>query len=194
MSISIEIQKKPEMEKEIKINGTSDVVNLKEIEEIRNAVQEYLFFIGLDRSNNLKSLKLMGMGSANIININRKDIIRTALSTFSDRVILVHNHPSNSIKPSVEDKKMTNIMNKLLKVFGIEFLDHIIVTEKEFVSMQKINAINPNYKDENKDMDIIDNTLLIEENKRLKQELSDIKSKQKELQTETEEIERLEET
>lgn len=35
-------------------------------------------------------------------------------------------------------------------------------------------------------MDIIDNTLLIEENKRLKQELSEIKSKQKELQTEEE--------
>ena len=97
MSISIEIQKKPKMEKEIKINGTIDVVNLKEIEEIRNAVQEYLFFIGLDKSNNLKSIKLMGMGSSNIININRKDIIRTALTTFSDRVILVHNHPSNSI-------------------------------------------------------------------------------------------------
>lgn len=186
MSISIEIQKKPEMEKEIKINGTSDVVNLKEIEEIRNAVQEYLFFIGLDKSNNLKSIKLMGIGSSNTININRKDIIRTALTTFSDRVILVHNHPSNSIKASTEDKEMTNIMNKLLKVFGIEFLDHIIVTEKEFVSMQKKNAINPNYKDENKDMDIIDNTLLIEENKRLKQELSEIKSKQKELQTEEE--------
>ena len=29
MSISIEIQKKPKMEKEIKINGTIDVVNLK---------------------------------------------------------------------------------------------------------------------------------------------------------------------
>lgn len=185
MSISIEIQKKPAMGQEIKINGTNDVVNLKEIQEIRNAVQEYLFFIGLDRSNNLKSIKLIGMGSSSIININRKDIIRTALTTFSDRIILVHNHPSNNVKPSVEDKKMTNVMNKLLKVFNIEFLDHIIVTENEYVSMQKVNAINPNYKD--KDMDIIDNTLLIEENKRLKQELYDIKNKQEEIQVETEE-------
>lgn len=185
MSITIEIQKKSAIEQKIKINGTNDVVNLKEIQEIRNAVQEYLFFIGLDRSNNLKSIKLMGMGSSSIININRKDIIRTALTTFSDRIILVHNHPSNNVKPSVEDKKMTNVMNKLLKVFNIEFLDHIIVTENEYVSMQKVNAINPNYKD--KDMDIIDNTLLIEENKRLKQELYDIKNKQKEIQLETEE-------
>lgn len=175
MSISIDILKKNEVENKIKITCATDAIKLKEIQEIRNAYQEYFFFIGLDRANNFRTINLLGIGSSNCININSRDIVRAALISNSEGIILVHNHPSNSLKPSSEDIKLTNYINKVIQVFNIELLDHIIVTEDNHVSLRKLDVINKNYAD--KKIEMMDKILLLEENKKLKQELLEFKEK-----------------
>lgn len=175
--MEIEIQKKPpkEYKKDIQVKSTTDVVELEEIKEIRNAMQENMILIGLDRGNHIRTLKLMGLGTNRYIEINSKDILRTALMSGSDRIILVHNHPSNTLKASLEDLHFTNITNKFLGVFNIQLLDHIIVTENEHLSMVNERLVNKEYKDN--DMDIIDKTLIIEENIRLKNEIKNMEEK-----------------
>ena len=175
--MEIEIQKKPpkDYKKDVQVKSSTDVVELEEIKEIRNAMQENMILIGLDRANNIRTLTLMGLGTNKNINIDSKDILRTALMSGSDRIILVHNHPSNSLKASTEDLHFTNITNKFLAVFNIQLLDHIIVTENEHFSMVNERLVNKEYKD--KDMDIIDKTLVIEENIRLKNEIKNMEEK-----------------
>lgn len=169
--MEIEIQKKPpkDYKKDIQVKSTTDVVELEEIKEIRNAMQENMILIGLDRGNNIRTLNLMGIGTNKNIMVDSKDILRTALMSGSDRIILVHNHPSNTLKASPEDLHFTNITNKFLGVFNIQLLDHIIVTENEHLSMVNERLVNKEYKDN--DMDIIDKTLIIEENIKLKNEI-----------------------
>lgn len=87
----------------------------------------------------------------------------------NDKVILVHNHPSNVTSPSSQDKEITNRLNKFFKVFNIELLDHIIVGENEYTSMKQINASDWDYEDSK--TKLIDNTFLIEENKKLKENI-----------------------
>lgn len=168
--MQIEIQKKPpnDYKKEIQLKGTTDVVELEEIKEIRNAMQENMILIGLDRGNHIRALTLIGIGTNKGITIDSRDILRPALISGSDKVILVHNHPSNSLKPSEYDIHITNFTNKLLRVFNIQLLDHIIVTENEYISMANKNLVNEDYKD--KRIETIDTTLVIEENIRLKKE------------------------
>ena len=176
MSLSIEIQKKPKEKIEVRqVCKPVEVFNLKEVQEIRDAVQEHLLFIGLDRKNNIRNISLLGIGSSSEIKVDSKYIVRTALVTASDKVILVHNHPSNVVEPSNVDKQITNITNKLLKTFNIELVDHIIVAENDFLSMLKINAINKDYEDDR--TRIIDTTLLLEENNRLKEEIKNLNNK-----------------
>ena len=150
MNIDLHIQTKPEknISEEIKVSGSEDIVNLKEVKAIRNAVKEHLLFIGLDRGNNIRNISVLGIGSNCEIMIDSKDIIRTALFSCSDRVILVHNHPSNKLEPSAQDMHLTNVTNQILKVFNIELLDHIIVTEKNYISMEDIKKITRNYENE----------------------------------------------
>lgn len=175
MSISINVLKKDSIENKYKINSPLDVIQLEEIQEIRNAYQEYFFFIGLDKVNNFRTINLLGIGPSDGIYINSRDIVRTALITNSERIILVHNHPSDSLRPSEQDMKLTNHINRVLKVFNIELLDHIIVTEREHSSMKKLDAIDKNYTDEN--IEMMDKILLLEENKKLKQELLEYKER-----------------
>lgn len=172
--MEIEIQKKPpkDYKKDIQVKSTTDVVELEEIKEIRNAMQENMILIGLDRDNNIRTLNLMGIGTNKNIMVDSKDILRTALMSGSDRIILVHNHPSNTLKASPEDLHFTNITNKFLGVFNIQLLDHIIVTENEHLSMVNERLVNKEYKDN--DMDIIDKTLIIEENIKLKNEIKNM--------------------
>lgn len=185
MSLSINVLKKDSVSNKYKITCPSDIIKLDEIQEIRNAYQEYFFFIGLDRANNLRTISLLGIGPSNGININSRDIVRTALITNSERIILVHNHPANSLKPSLEDLNLTNQINSVIKVFNIELLDHIIVTEDKYASMKKLEVIDKNYT--NKNIEMMEKALLLEENKKLKQELQNYKQKQ--LEEDEEELE-----
>ena len=165
----IDIQKKECGINERKVNKPEDVFNLEEVQEIKDAIQEHFLFLGLDRVNNIRNISLLGIGTSSHIEIDVKYIVRTALVTASDRVILVHNHPSNSLEPSLQDKEISNISNQLLKAFNIRLLDHIIVSENSYVSMESLKIINDKYESERTKM--LDKITVIEENIKLKDEI-----------------------
>ncbi len=169
MSLVLDIQKKECGIIERKVNKPEDVFNLEEVQEIKDAIQEHFLFLGLDRVNNIRNISLLGIGTSSHIEIDVKYIVRTALVTASDRVILVHNHPSNSLEPSLQDKEISNISNQLLKAFNIRLLDHIIVSENSYVSMESLKLINDKYESERTKM--LDKITVIEENIKLKDEI-----------------------
>ena len=175
MSLSIEVQKKQKAAEQIQITKSSDVFQLEEVQEIKDAIQEHLLFIGLDSKNNVRNISLLGIGTSSQIKLDSKFIIRTALVTASEKVISVHNHPSNDLTPSIHDKHISNITNKLLKVYNIQFVDHIIVGEDNYLSMEKIEAIDRDYEDDK--TKLIDKATLIEENLALKQKVKNLNSK-----------------
>ena len=175
------------IEEDIKVLSSTDIVNLKQVQAIRNAVKEHLLFIGLDRGNNIRNISILGIGSNCEVLVDSKDIIRTALLSCSERVVLVHNHPSNSLEPSNADIHITNITNNLLKTFYIELLDHIIVTENEYISMEKIKKFNKNYI--NDEINKVEKQFLYEENLKLKQEIEKLQNnKEKEENIKNEEL------
>ena len=174
--IYMNIQKKPKVEnvEETKIISPHDVYNLQEVQEIKDAIQEHLLYIGLDRGNNVRNTVFIGIGTSSYISVNSRDIVRTALVNANDRVVLVHNHPSNMLIPSSQDKHITNITNSLLKEFNIELLDHIIVTEKSYTSMKEQGYIDKNY---NNKIESLDKATLLEENIVLKEKIKKMRQK-----------------
>lgn len=175
MNVDIIEKSKKNITKDIKVMSSSDIVDLKDVKAIRNAVREHLLFIGLDNSNNVRNISLLGIGSSCNVIIDSKEIVRAALFSSSDKVVLVHNHPSNNIKPSNEDIHLTNITSEILKVFNIKLQDHIIVTDKEFISIEKIKKMT---KEENlPDIENMKKGLLIEENQKLKQQIFELEEK-----------------
>lgn len=159
--------------KNIKLEGTKDVLKLDEVQEIKYAIREHLLFVGLDSCNNIRDISLLGIGSSKNVIIDTKEIIRMALLTASDKVILVHNHPSNSLKPSKDDLHITYITDEILKPFNIELLDHIIITEDNYMSMKKTD-IYKTYSEENKELENMDKGFLIEENNKLKTKVEEL--------------------
>ena len=144
----------------------NEVFELEEVKEIKDAIQEHFLFIGLDIKNNIRNISLLGVGKSNSIEVDMKYVVRTALITASDKVILVHNHPSNQVEPSFKDREYTNTVNKLLKAYNIYLLDHVIVGGDNYISMGEINAIDR--KDVINREEFTKEALLMEENYKLK--------------------------
>ncbi|EIW93045.1 RadC-like JAB domain protein [Capnocytophaga sp. oral taxon 412 str. F0487] len=62
-------------------------------------------------------------------------LFKTALEQGAIALILVHNHPSGSITPSKEDIELTQRVKTAGDMLDIKLLDHVIVTEKEYLSL-----------------------------------------------------------
>ena len=62
-------------------------------------------------------------------------LFKTALEQGAIALILVHNHPSGNITPSKEDIELTQRVKTAGEMLDIKLLDHVIVTEKEYLSL-----------------------------------------------------------
>jgi DNA repair protein RadC len=63
-----------------------------------------------------------------------KMIFNTAVKELACGIILCHNHPSGSIKPSRADEELTKKISEAASYFDIKVLDHIIVSEEGYYS------------------------------------------------------------
>ena len=193
MSVKLQVITNPKknINRDIQIKSPSDVLEIKEIKSIRNAMREHLFFIGLDTKNNVKNISLLGIGNTCSVTIDTKEIIRTALLTASEKVVLVHNHPSNSPEPSNADRHISNVANKMMEFYGIQLIDHIIVTKSDYLSMESQKQINHKYIDNS--IDIVEKGFLVEENKKLEKQVEELQDKIKTLENKINELQITEE-
>ncbi len=66
-----------------------------------------------------------------------KEITRKALIKNAALIIMSHNHPGGSEKPSEADKTMTKSLALACHSVGIKFLDHIIITGDDYFSFRQ---------------------------------------------------------
>ena len=69
--------------------------------------------------------------------MNLRKLVETALRLRATNLILAHNHPDGYAMPSREDRESTEIIRRALAGVQLQLLDHIIVAEEEYVSMEE---------------------------------------------------------
>ena len=122
----------------------SEMKQLSSSEEVANLLRtiwsdklEYIeetYLLLLNRTNHvLGYLKLSSGGTTETI-VDTKMIFQTALKSNSHGIILFHNHPSGSLKPSSQDINLTNRVKDAGKLMNITLLDHIILTANGYYS------------------------------------------------------------
>ena len=122
------------------ITGT-DMAGELAIQEIGDEAQEVLLLLVLNTKNEINAMHRVFVGSINSSVANPREIFRTALMNNGTRIMLFHNHPSGNPEPSQADLDFTSKISKLGKMMGIELLDHIIVTNKRFISLRAEGAL-----------------------------------------------------
>ncbi len=122
---------------------------LELVEEVANKVQalskfnntETLYIICLNVQFKLIDLYEVKSKSPDTINFSMDDVYQRIIIHKPRYLIISHNHPSGSVKPSTVDIKMTREIIKALDYFSTELIDHIIVTDKEYFSFKQQGLI-----------------------------------------------------
>lgn len=123
------------------ITSPKDVFNLLRKEFIGKK-QEVLKTIILNKKNTIISVITNAIGNNDNISIGIKEILSEPIKQMANSIILVHNHPSGNLKPSKADILFTKKINENAKLFDITLLDHIIISDKGYISLKEIHKFN----------------------------------------------------
>ena len=104
---------------------------------------EEMYEACLDAKGKLLSCQRVAEGSVDAVSINIRRIVERALYAGATGVVLSHNHPSGVALPSGDDNAMTLMVYDALRSVGIELLDHIIVADRDCVSLRQNGLIPP---------------------------------------------------
>ena len=97
--------------------------------------QEHFCILFLNNANNITGFKVLFSGGMNAATVDLKVVFRNSLLFGARSIILVHNHPSNTLTASQEDIKITQEIKQAGRLLGIKILDHIILTNNSYLSM-----------------------------------------------------------
>lgn len=97
-------------------------------------IYEAFFTICLDSQNRVNYAALVHEGTINEAPVYPRLIVETALRHKANSVILAHNHPGGSLKPSGADIEVTKKIFAALKPISIHVVDHIITAGERYVS------------------------------------------------------------
>jgi nucleoside-triphosphatase THEP1 len=68
--------------------------------------------------------------------------VSVGLKTLASFIIVCHNHPSGSLKPSNQDLVITNSLREACETVAITLLDHIIITKSGYYSFMENRQLN----------------------------------------------------
>ena len=95
---------------------------------------EAFYVVCLDSQNKINKTILLQEGTINEAPVYPRLVVENALRYRADSVILAHNHPGGSLKPSRADIDTTSRIKEALQPIGIKVRDHIIVANQEYYS------------------------------------------------------------
>lgn len=137
--------KKSEFVAEIQLKYVASDISKREFSKIRSSCDAHKFLrihynpdtimlyesfvvLYLNRSSNIIGYQLHSIGGIASTLVEVQLIVATALICACKNVIISHNHPSGSMKPSTEDIRLTTQVEQALKFFNITLLDHLILS------------------------------------------------------------------
>ena len=116
-----------------KINSSQDAYKLL-IKYFPDNTIEYKVVL-LNQSNRVLGIVPISEGGISATYVDVRLILQAALLANATQVILAHNHPSGSMKPSTLDDALTEKVRKVAELMEIHIADHVILSpEKEYYS------------------------------------------------------------
>jgi DNA repair protein RadC len=88
----------------------------------------------LNRANKVNHFEIVSEGGITGTVADPRTILRKALESDAVNIVLCHNHPSGSLKPSRQDEELTLKIKEAARFLDIRVLDHIIVSETGYYS------------------------------------------------------------
>jgi DNA repair protein RadC len=104
---------------------------------IQDKAKEHFKLVLLNVRNTILDISTISIGTVNASLVHPREVFKKAIAHGASSVVLAHNHPSGNPEPSEDDVRLTQRLVEAGRLLGIEVLDHIVVTTKDFVSFKE---------------------------------------------------------
>jgi DNA repair protein RadC len=115
------------------IQNSMDVVNLMQ-NKIAYLDHEELWVIYLNNSNRILNVVQINKGGISSTEVDVRIVLEKAVVMKSTQIILCHNHPSGSVRPSKADIQLTEKTRKAANILDVLLVDHIIIHKEKYYS------------------------------------------------------------
>lgn len=105
------------------------------VTDMRNLSKEHLRGIYLNAHYKVIHDEVISIGTVDANIIHPREVFRPAVEHSAVAVLLVHNHPSGITTPSEADIQVTKQLIAAGRLFGVDLVDHVIVTKDAFTSV-----------------------------------------------------------
>ena len=112
-----------------------EVVNY--MKDMRFLTREEFRVLFLDSKKRLIKEQIMTIGTSDSSLVSVRDVCVDALKLDSKCIIAVHNHPEGDEFPSEADFKVTNSLKEACSLVGLNFIDHIIISQQNYYSFRE---------------------------------------------------------
>ena len=116
-----------------KINSSRSVYDIMQ-PVLGELPHEEFWILYLNNSNKIIQKNQLSKGGITGTLVDVRLVLKNALEVGATALILCHNHPSGTLKPSQADKDITQKLKNAAESLDIKVLDHLIVTEKAYFS------------------------------------------------------------
>ena len=116
------------------IKSSEDAANLL-MEELKYEKNEIVKILILNTKNVVQKIVDISIGNTFSAHIEPKRIFEEILKTGMSTFILVHNHPSGDVTPSMNDIKTTKDIKNGAELLGLKLLDHVIIGDGNYKSI-----------------------------------------------------------
>lgn len=95
---------------------------------------EEFWVLLLNRANKVKDMVCISRGGISGTIVDQRLVFKPAVTKLASAIVLCHNHPSGTLRPSEQDRVLTRKLVASAKMLEIPILDHIIYTDSGYFS------------------------------------------------------------
>jgi len=126
----------PQAEDKPVVKTPEDVASLVR-GRLKGKKKEHFLALLLDTRNRLIKVSEIAIGSLDASIVHPREVFKEAISASAASVIFAHNHPSGDPTASEDDISLTKRLAKAGEIVGIDVLDHIIIGDKNYLSLKR---------------------------------------------------------
>lgn len=104
---------------------------------LRYEPKEKFVVANINNQNEIMNFEVVASGTVNQVSLRPSEVLRTAVIINAPAIILIHNHPSGVPTPSDSDIRFTQRIVDAAKILDIKVLDHVIIGESDYISLNK---------------------------------------------------------
>ena len=99
-------------------------------------VEEFKVLL-LDQALGIIGICSVGKGGRTMTPVDVKMILVYALKSMATKIIVAHNHPSGTVRPSRADVSLTKKLLQACDIVDIQLIDHLIISPESYYSFSE---------------------------------------------------------